>query len=315
MLGRYALLMGGADVAKLAINLDVPSGDLSVEATLNGKPDTALAKEIAARKPTANNFGSLITPDTVAGFQTRLPFFNDELRDSAAKGFEEISKVADPPQDIKGVVDELFKGFARTAKTGEFDVVGAIRGPNNAGEFELVAAIAFDDPTAFEKEFRKFMNNQFPVIKWDADKLEKINIHTYKFEAENIVPAGRVFGGANCTLAFAFAPKGAFLAIGPDAVKTLKAAMVVKPTPEPVLDVVLNPARLKKFMEKANRDGKADDIEKVFGKEDKLQSAMSLKVETGKQLSVKYTINLRMLPRAIAVDEVKTEEKPLVEKK
>ena len=95
----------------------------------------------------------------------------------------------------------------------------------------------------------------------------------------------------------------------------MKAALVVKPVDSPVLDVVLNPARMSKLVEKGG--GRALDVERALGKEDKLLSATSLRVAGGKELSVRFAINLRLLPRAAAVDSIDSEEKqpPQFEKK
>jgi hypothetical protein len=41
----------------------------------------------------------------------------------------------------------------------------------------------------------------------------------------------------------------------------------------------------------------------LFGKDDKLTSAMSLTVEGGKELKVTYKVNLRLIPRALLLDE------------
>ena len=311
MAKRYLLLLGGADTATVKVKLDVPSSDFVVEAAITPKPGTALAKEIAARKPTANLFGGLLTPDTVAGFKTRLPFYNDELKAAAEKalteGQTEVKNNAGPVG--KDLVDELFKGLIRTVKTGEADIVGAVRGPDKNGDFTTVLAVAFDDPAGLEKEFKKLIQKDAPAdeqgrFKWDADKAGKVAIHTYAPDAVFWKPV-QAFGGEKAMLAFAFAPKGVFVVAGPDAIPVLKEALTVKPADAPVLDVVLNPARVTKLIRKMG--GNALDAERALGTEDKLVSATSLKVEGGKELVVRYTLNLRLLPRALFVDTVKTE--------
>ena len=203
-------------------------------------------------------------------------------------------------------MDELFKGLIRTVKTGETDIVAGVRGPDKDGEFTFVAAVAFEDPAAFEKEFKTFFEKDSPQdvqdrMKWDAAKVGAVNIHTYRLpNGGGFLDPSKVFGGAKCTLAFAFAPKGVFLVLGPDPVPVMKDALAVKPADAPVLDVVLNPARVGKLVEKGG--GKAPDVERALGKEDKLVSATSLRVTGGKELTVRYALNLRLLPRAAAAD-------------
>ncbi|AWM40952.1 hypothetical protein GobsT_04650 [Gemmata obscuriglobus] len=307
MFTRYALLLGGGESAALRVGLDVAAGEFSVEATLKGKPDTLLATAIAARKPTGNKFAALLTPDTVAGFKTRLPFFNDELRTATVKGIEAAQKEAGAPPIGKDLVDELFKGLIRTVKTGEVDVVGAVRGPNKTGDYDLVVAVAFDDPSALGKEFKKLVESgTVPIegnrFKWDADKLGKVDIHTFKMpEGRDFFDFNKPFGDEKATLAFAFAPNGVFVVVGADPVPAMKAALAVKPVESPVLDVVLNPARMKKFVDKAGGPGL--EVERTLGTDDKLLSAASLDVTGGKELKVRFGLNLRVLPKAIFAGE------------
>jgi hypothetical protein len=312
---RYGKLVAGADVLAARLMLEVPSGNIVVEATVNGKPDSELAKTIAAFKPTASKFGGLLTaPDTVGGFKVRLPLFEEELRNAVAVGLEEGRKesLKRVQNHEKPPLDELFKGLARTVKTGEFDIAGAVRGPNNAGWFTAVGAVAFEDPSKLEKEFKTYIEKNAPqdvvdAIKWNAAKAGTVEIHTWKLTPGGFLDFTKVFGGNDCSVAFAFAPHGLFAAIGPDAVATLKDALGVKPAPSPVLDVVLNPARATKIMQKiiGPNDPDSVDVENVLGKEDKLQSIMSLTLEGGKELKATFTINLKVIPRAMLYNTIK----------
>jgi hypothetical protein len=310
---RYLLMIGGADTAALRLNVDVPTSDIVVELTLTPKANSALAKEIADRKPTGNRFAGLLNADTAIGFKTRLPFFNDELRAAGVKMLEEGQKQAGNPfgPNGKDFVDELFKGLIRTVKTGEADIVAAVRGPDKDGNFSLVGAIAFEDPAALEKEFKKLIENEaggLGEFKWDADKVGMVNIHTFKFPNLGFLNPSKPFGGEKALLAFAFAPKGVFVALGPDAIATLKDALAVKPTESPVLDVVVNPARMAKFAEKIEPTAGLE-VEKVLGKEDKPVSMASLRVTGGKELNVRFGLNLRGLPR-VFVSEFESEKAP-----
>ncbi len=326
LLTRYFILLGGADTATLRVSVDVPTSDLVVEATLTPKPASLLAKVIADHKPTGNRFGALIaTPDTVAGFKTRLPFFNDELKTAGVKSLEAGQKLAvdATPEVGKAAVEELFKGLIRTVKSGEADIVAGVRGPDKDGEFAFVAAVAFDDTAALEKEFKKFFKGDAPQdeqnrMKWDVAKVGNTNIHTFQLTPGGFFDITKPFGREKASLAFAFAPKGIFVTIGVNPVATMKDALAVKPADAPVLDIVLNPKRVAQLVEKGG--GQALEVERALGKEDKLVSAMSLKITGGKELSVKYAINLRMLPRAIftesgGFDGDKTEKVPPVEEK
>ncbi len=244
---RWVPLLGGADGLTLRLNVELPAGDLVTELVLTPKSATPLAKELAARKPTANRFAGLLAADTVAGFKTRLPFFTDELREGAAKALESAQKQLPPNGPQKDVLDELVKGLIRTVKTGEADLVAGVRGPDKGGAFAVVGAVAFDDPAALEKEFKKFIDNTAPPdekerVKWDAGKAGAVNIHTYKLTPGGFFDVTKPFGGDKAVVAFAFAPTGVFFVLGADPIAVMKDALAVKPTASPVLDVVVNPA-------------------------------------------------------------------------
>jgi hypothetical protein len=298
---RYLLLLGGADTAALRVSLDPGTGEVVAEATLAPKPNTELARQIAARKPPENRFAGLITPDTVAGFHYSAPLFAEEVRSAYAKLTEAQQKELNQnvPAAAKPTLEELFKGQARAMKAGEGDMAVALRGPDKDGYFSAVAAMSCDNDGALEKAFKKYMQDDNPLggfgeFKWDAGKEGQVAIHTYKV-APGLIPPTFTLFGENLTLAFAFAPKGIYLSVGPDPVAAVKEALKAKPAVAPAFDLLVNPARVSKVVEKVG--GNPRDFEKVLGREDKLLSAMSLRVKSGKELSVRLAIGLKVLPR------------------
>ncbi len=307
LIARYVALSAGAETLTARVVLDVPSGNLVAEAVLAGKPNSELARIIAAFKPTANKFGALLAhPDTVAGVKLRLPLFEPEIRNAAVAGLEVAQKegLKNAPQNVKPLVEELIKGLTRTVKTGEFDIAVALRGPDKNDWYTAVGAVAFDDAANLGKEFKAYIEKEAPpeiagTIKWDAAKAGTVDIHTWKFPAGGFfIDFTKMFGGDDCTIAFAFAPHGVFVAIGPDAIASLKDALAVKPAPSPVLDVVVNPARLVKGIRKINPNDAS--AEHILGTDDKLLSALSVTLEGGKELKATLTLNLKVLPRAMA---------------
>jgi hypothetical protein len=308
MATRYIDLSKGAKEAVLRLTLDPGTGEVAAEFALTAAPGSPLDKVIAARKPTTNKFAGLLTPDAVAGFKTRLPFFNDEIRTASVEGLEELRKAAgnNLPAQPKALVDELLKGAIRTVKTGEFDIAVVMRGPDKNGVFTAVGAIAFEDPSGVEKEAKKLIEASAPqdfrdALKWDAEKVGGVSIHTLDISK---MPGGggreiKQLFGENATVAVAFAPKAVYAAIGPgdEAVKEVKAAMALKPVESPVLDVVLNPARLIKMIQAAGGDQAAGEVAKALGTDDKQFSALSLSVAGGQELKVKFGINLKLMGR------------------
>src|SRR5207302_1548134 len=109
---------------------------------------TQLAKDVAARTPTTNRFAGLVPADAALGFVGQAPLFSPESRAiwAALMGVykEEAHKAAE--EAFRPLLTELFDGLARAAKAGDGDAAAAVLGPDKAGAFTLVAAVAFDDP-------------------------------------------------------------------------------------------------------------------------------------------------------------------------
>ncbi len=120
----------------------------------------------------------------------------------------------DAPGVPKDMLDELFKGLIRTVKTGEMDIVGGVRGPDKNGDFTLVGAIAFEDPSALEKEFKKFVEKHRA-----KGRTKRISSGTWRrptrsaFTPTSFPRAGsssppKSSAATSVPLAFAFAPEG-----------------------------------------------------------------------------------------------------------
>ena len=80
-------------------------------------------------------------------------------------------------------------------------------------------------------------------------------------------------------------------------IATVKDALNAKPAESAALDVVINPSRLGKLVEKFG--GNPLEIERAIGKDDKLISAGSLRVISGKELTLRLAVNMKIGPRAL----------------
>ncbi len=78
-----------------------------------------------------------------------------------------------------------------------------------------------------------------------------------------------------------------------------------------MLDVVINPARLGKMVALDCRLEDQAEIVRAFGTEDKPFSLMSLSVDGGPELKVRFALSLRIIPReALFVDDAKPQPPP-----
>lgn len=291
-----------AKEAVLRVNADALTGGVEAELTITPKPGSELEKRINAIKPTQNRFAGLVTPDTVVGGKGSFPLFDEKVRAGAVDMLEKLRKEtannAFPP--MKPLLDELLKGLARTAKAGDADIAAALRGPAKDGTYTAVGAITFDDPSGVEAELKKLIDGIAPqdfkdALKWDAEKVNGVSIHTIDLSKAPGDREMKVLFGQNAMVAFAFAPKAVYGAVGPgdEAVKAVKAAMALKPADAPGLDVVLNADRLVRMVTTMEPRAGADVL-KMFGKEDRLGTIFFANATGGKDLKVKLGINVRL---------------------
>jgi hypothetical protein len=301
---RLVTLCEGAKDAVLRVNADPMTGETTAELTVTPIGESSLEKSLAAMKAPSNRFGSLVTPEAAGAVRIRLPLDVPEFQKAAIAGLEALQKEAAnnafPP--MKPLLDELLKGLIRTAKTGEFDAAAVLRGPAKDGTFTAVAAIAFDDASAFVKELRKMVEEQAPqdfkdAFKWDAEKIGDMSIHTLDLSK---MPGGdremKAIFGNNVTFSFGVSKTAGYLAIGPgsEPVAAIKEALAAKPAASPMLDFAWNPDKIVKMITTAEPQA-GQILAKVFGNQNKLVTAFGLDLTGGKDFKLKATINLRVL--------------------
>ena len=285
-----------ADVSDVRVTLDPKSYDLTFDTVIKALPGTALAKDIAGRKPTTNRFASLLGTDTVFGFATKLPLFTPEIRKLVAAGLTEGKKSQEDkiPEPAKAVADAAFASLLRTVDSGNFDLAFAVNGPNKDDAYGMNLGISFEDPSAIEKEFKAALKG-LPdgvkgFVKLDAAKVGTVSIHTLNIGGF-VPPDGQKILGDKATVAIAFAPKGIYVSLASDAVAQVKLALAAEPAATPVLKVVTNGKRMRDLVELSGQP-LPEDSAAMFDKEDRQTTAMSVAVEGGDALTMRFTIRL-----------------------
>ena len=323
---RFLDLSEGAKTATLRVNVNAISGEATAELSIVPLPGTPLEKTIAAYKNGSNRFGSLITPDLAGAARLKLPLNVPELQATAVAGLEAMQKEAAnggfPP--VKAAIDEMMKCLIRTAKSGEADGVGVLRGPAKDGTFTGLIALGVDDPSGFEKEIKKFVDANAPpdfkeAFKWDAEKIGGVSVHIIDISK---MPGGdremKAIFGNNVKFAFAFAPKAAYAAIGPgdEPVAAIKSAMEAKPADGPMLEFALNPDRIMKLIGSIEPQG-IQMAKMILGSDNQLMTKLGLDVTGGKEMKIKFTLNPRIFMGFFGVRSVegKFEEIPAQELK
>lgn len=281
------------DVATLRVAVDPTIGDLAYEVALTAKKGTALAKDIADRKPTKSQFAGIVPQTAVAGAIQQMPAFTPEVREAVAGGVEAaITEGAkELGEQFKPLLEELRKGAARTLKSDEVDFGGALTGPDKAGHYTAVAALSFDDPSGIEKAFKdlaKGLPQPFKdVIKFDAAKAGTLSVHT-AVVGSLFPPEGQKLFGEKATAYVVFAPKAVYLAIGPDGMSELTRVLALKPGPARALDVQMNPKKIAAVMKLAGAAEGDNPVLQLLGDSDKLISYQYGEVHGGDALRVRF---------------------------
>jgi len=302
-----------AEEVGVKIGFDPMSGDTITELTLVPKTGTPLAKEIAATAPTTNRFAGLVTKDTAGAVLLKAPLFAKELREIGAAIFEgQDAELKDTkvPEKLKPVVSEVLKGLARTTKAGNADLAVVLNGPDAAGKFTLVTGVSFSDSAEIEKALRALAKDSDFAKEFEFDTVKVDGIGVHKVPLYRVLPEdggeelAKVFG-AKPPGAVAFAKDAVFVAFGPGAVDAVKAALELKPAAAPALDVTANMSRFHKLIAATDPMG-APMFAKFMGTADKTVSALKVTVEGGAKLTVKATVNVRILPKMYLVGESST---------
>jgi hypothetical protein len=298
---KSAAQMKDTEETGFRLAFDEAAAEIAIESYALPKKGTDYAKELAAMKPTANRFASLITDSTAAGGLFQLPIATPEVKDILGKLVEAGQKAKDDaPEYVRPVIDEALKGLGRTLKGESIDFALAVNGPNKDGKFTLVVAVNFDDASGLEKAIKaaakhadapeKFKDE----VKFDVDDLDGLKVHrvVVKDDAE---PIKAIFGSEG--LSFVMGPKGIYFAMGPDWKDNLKAALAAKAGPSKVLELVANPKRLGDLI-KAGNEQAGTVAAQLLGSEDKRVTVMGISLEGGEMLKSRFSISLKVIPKA-----------------
>lgn len=293
------------DMAGYRLVLDQAKSDIAIEAWLAGKKGTDLAKAIAERKPSTNQFAGLLSKEAAAGVTLQLPLFAPEIRELAVIALEEGDKALaatqpDAPELVKELFSEPFKGLARTVKTGEFDIGAAVIGPDKDGHFNFAAGMSYVDTSKLEKLLRDFIRimpeKQRKHIVVDAGKAGDVAIHEIKPDILPPRPDGKELPPGSAYVAFA--PKAIYVTFGPTGMQAMKDVLAAKPAPARAFDVVVNPKRFQKLVATFDKNA-GDQMAKLLGTEDEALSTFYVEVLSGEELRIRIGGNLKVLPKMI----------------
>jgi hypothetical protein len=306
---RIKMFLTQAGPIDVKLVIDRAAGDISLQATVAGKPGSEFAKEIAAtaNRPTA--FGGINADAVKAVLSLAVP---EVLRQSLSAVVDEgidqaVRKEQDPTK--KEIARKVLTALAPTLKAGVLDATGGLTGPNASGHFTAFAAVQVKNGKNIEKVL-KDLSAQIPAkerdaLKLDVETIAGVSVHKIVPGPHLDAQARKLFGDQGAILV-AFRPDAAFVVFGdPTATGTMKALIESKPGKAgAMLDVRGSVARLAGM----DRD-KGPDAEKaaeeVFGQNPRGRDIVSFRVEGGGAITVKLSLKADILKFAGRMSESK----------
>ena len=295
----------------LKIDLDPKAGTLVVEASLEAKSSTSLAKAFSGVKPTQNEFANIVGSDSAGHLLIQTPLFFEDFQKLMEKLLDWGIKEADAglggdtPKEVKDLALEALKALQRTVKSGTLDVAASLRGPDKNDQYTAIGAISLKDTAALEKAAKAAVKIAPPKdaakFKLDSFKIGSVNVHEILVADDLPEPVQKIFGKSNILIALA--PNATFVTFGPQGKKLMEEALTAKvgPKPAPLVHAEVSGKRLLPLLKAAGApvDGELKPLFDKLGQFDKL-AIYSLKIEGGKdKLTLRYEIGAAPIAAAI----------------
>jgi hypothetical protein len=293
-----------ATAAQVKIDLDRKAKELSLSASLDGKPGSELTKYFARMRPEKSVAAGLVGKDSVMGGVLHLAL-PEEVRKAAAPGIEEAigKKLGSVDPNLRDLLGLFVESLKPTATAGKLDVGLDMRGPGKKGKYTLVAGVEIVKGQDVEKELKALVEKLPPDAKepltLDVAKEAGVNIHRVK-QKDLDEQAKELFGDG--PLYFAVRDDGMFVAMGEDALDAIKEAVRSKPETGQPLRVALSAARLAPLMAKEQKA--APEAAKAAFKEpgsDRVRFA----VTAGDRLEVRLSVKTAVLAFAGLLEKAK----------
>lgn len=278
-------LYAECEKATVGLHLTPRSGDIEITATFAPKSNTPLATAIAAVKGPVGRFHQLLTKDSVLGGLLALPTLPKEVREKGGQFLADWIDIAakDAPGDVKPLFDAVAAQVKKAVADGTADAGFALAGPNKAGKYTGVAAVAFADTAGIDKSFRAAAKAAGEFVKLDAGKLGDLSVHEINAKPAMTPDLARVFG-EEPKLRLVIAKDAVYAAVGDDGEAELKRALALKPAAGPAFDLTAHGARGVKLITPAPFNQPMIDLGNRL---DGFLSYVALDVTGGKELRVK----------------------------
>jgi hypothetical protein len=301
-----ALIEGSKSFA-IQVLLDREKHRVGLEAVLEPRGDTPLAREIESLSRTRTSFAA-ITESAPASFVLH-GMINETLRGDLNRLIDSVfNKAMEQEKSVvkKAVAEKVFKVLEPTLKSSEFDFAAAIKEAKDRKHMTGIAALRVKNGKQLEQLVRDFASElkegERQNVKLDADKAGDISLHVIEGPPQD--PKSRemaeVFGAAKITVAFH--DQAVFVAIGQESTEAVKQGIsqLGKTPPGPAAALQLQ-FHLKPFIRFEKDEEKRRAIGKVL--EEIKDDAISVSLTGGKELRFRIQGSTEFLKLAKAIDK------------
>jgi hypothetical protein len=308
--GFASILKEGGPLS-LSLDVNPESGKLMLQVTLAARPDTALAKHIAALGTSESLFARLAGADSAASVlvHAALP---KSVRESLAPAIDEgIKKGLENEKDQakRAIAEKVLKALGPTLKAGELDASLVLSGPTADHHYTLLAGVKVKDGGRLNDTFHEIVNSipekDRANIKLDAESAGDVKIH--RVTAKDLDADARRNFGDN-PFFIAFRPDAILISGGEGGLEALKNGLSAQPAAAPEVEIKLSLSRLAQTTAKSKNDV-SRPAEKAFGGIGKDNDQLRIVVQGGKRLEAKVTMNSDVFKFFSLVDKQKKEKK------
>ncbi|HTU22803.1 MAG TPA: hypothetical protein VMG10_32485 [Gemmataceae bacterium] len=299
---RIKSLLNHGGETTLRLDLDRKAGDVTLTASVAGKPGSPLAKTIRDLGQVKSWTASLLHPGSAlkAELNVSLPEKLRALLGPALKDAEKQTLAKAKDDSERDVVKTLLEGVMPTLKAAELDTAVELSGPSDNGIYTLLGGIKIKDGAKMEKSFRTTAARYPGVVKLDAEKVDHVGIHRINPDKNLKAGARRAFG--ENPLYVAFRDEVMFIGAGDKGLGVLKEALTASPRTGKVMEVQMALARLAPL---ADNQTNADIARKVFSDPSKNNDRVRITLEGGKALTLRVSMGAKLLDYVNQVEKAK----------
>jgi hypothetical protein len=277
------------------LQVDRATQDISWEASLTGKPGTALAKEISDLGNRTSQFAAALAPAANFSLNLNIP---TELREAAVgairEGFDAGLK-NEKDDKKREIAKKALATFLPILEDGVINLSVDVRG-SQAGQYTFAFAMKVPDGKKIERFLKDDLASMIPpdqrrFLTLDASTIGGEKIHRVVPPSADAVGANeRRIVGKNPSALFAFPSDRVLIGFGADADGAIKALLETKPQKAaPPVAASVSLTKLAPLMDPKRGEAFEKAAKETFANAPSGSDLVTLTVQGGPSLQIKWT--------------------------